>query len=108
VFADEAQEILALALIFVVHVAGGLTLVWGMLGGDARPRRRRGGGGGGPGDAPPPTPPAPPPARSRLPLGSAAPSDVRLRDETPLRDAHPRPPRRPSRSPQPARTPQRR
>ena len=36
--AIEAQEILALTLIFVVHVAGGVMLVWGLLGGDARPR----------------------------------------------------------------------
>ena len=35
--ANEAEEILALALIFVVHVAGGLMLVWGMFGSDTRP-----------------------------------------------------------------------
>jgi hypothetical protein len=107
--AIEAQEILALTLIFVVHVAGGVMLVWGMFGGDTRPRppwRRR---DDGPDDPPPGRRPMPPSGHRRpLPLDSSRPSDVRLRDETPLRDAHPRPPRRPSRSPQPARSPQRR
>ncbi len=107
---NEAQEILALTLIFVVHVAGGVMLVWGMFGRETRPpwprwwRRDD-----GPSDPPPsPRPPSPHGARRSLPLPGAQPSDVRLRDETPLRDAHPRPPRRPSRSPQPVRSPQRR
>jgi hypothetical protein len=106
---NEAGEILAFALIFVVHLAGGLMLVWGMLDGDLRAgwrRRRRGddGPGGPSGD---PSPPSPPPTRTRLPLGDARPSRVRLRDETPLRDGYPRPTRRPL-SPLPARSPQRR
>jgi hypothetical protein len=107
--AIEAQEILALTLIFVVHVAGGVMLVWGMFGGDARPRppwRRRDDGPGDPSPGPRPTPPSQ--HRRPLPLPGSWPSDVRLRDHTPLRDAHPRPPRRPSRTPQPARSPQRR
>ena len=99
---NEASEILALSLIFVVHVAGGLLLVWGMLDGDARPLpwwRRR--GGGGPGDRPPaPMPPAPPVSRTPLPLPGADPSRVRLRDETPLRDGYERPARRPQRAPE--------
>ena len=99
---NEASEILALSLIFVVHVAGGLMLVWGMLDGDARPwpwwRRR---GGGGPGGPPPaPMPPAPPASRTPLPLPGADASRVRLRDETPLRDGYERPARRPQRSPE--------
>jgi len=105
---NEASEILALSLIFVVHVAGGAMLVWGMLRGDApgwRPRWWRGGGGSDdppPDDPPPPSPTAP---RRPLPLQDAVASRVRLRDETPLRDAHPRPARR---LPHPARAPQRR
>lgn len=109
---DEASEILALALIFVVHVAGGAMLVWAMVSGDAPAWRPRGwGGGGGPDDPPsddPPPSPGPSPRRLPLPLDDTEPSRVRLRDKTPLRDAHPRPPRRPSRSPQPARSAQRR
>jgi hypothetical protein len=97
---NEASEILALSLIFVVHVAGGLALVWGMLEGEARPgpwwRRRRGGGPGGPpGDPPPPAPAE----RAPLPLADADPSRVRLRDEAPLRDGYERPARRPQRAP---------
>ena len=98
---NEASEILALSLIFVVHVAGGLELVWGMLEGDARPAR---GGAGAAAKGPtarratrrrPPAPAAP--RRCRCPAPS--PSRVRLRDETPLRDAYERPARRPQRTP---------
>ena len=108
---NEASEIFALTLIFVVHVVGGLMLVWGMIGSgpqgwDPRWWRR----GDGPDDPPPdPGPPSSPPVtRSALPLPSSTPSRVRLRDGKPLRDAHPRPPRRPGRTPRPERSPQRR
>ena len=98
---NEASEILALSLIFVVHVAGGLALLWGMLEGDARPgpwwRRRRGEGPGGPPSGPPPAPA--PARRAPLPLPVADPSRVRLRDEAALRDGYDRPPRRPRRAP---------
>ncbi|MEA2193333.1 MAG: hypothetical protein QOI73_3454, partial [Solirubrobacteraceae bacterium] len=88
---NEAEEILAITLIFVVHVVGGLMLVWGMLEDDAwRPRWWPGGGGPVYPPADPQDPPSP--ERSPLPLHDALPSRVRLRDETPLRDAHPRPP----------------
>jgi hypothetical protein len=99
---NEAEEILALSLIFVVHVVGGLALVWGMLDSDARPRPWRRGGGGGGGPDGPPTPPQPPPprvSRAPLPLEVSRPSDVRLRDEMPLRDGYERPARRPQRTP---------
>jgi hypothetical protein len=107
---NEAEEILALSLIFVVHLAGGLLLVWGMFDADARARwhprwwRR----GDGPDDPPDDPRPAPSSRPVSLPLADAEPSRVRLRDETPLRDAHPRPARRPPRSPRPVRSPQRR
>jgi hypothetical protein len=108
----EAEEILALSLIFVVHVAGGLMLVWGMLDASARPapwrRWRRDDGGGDPPREPPPLSPpsAGKPVPRPLPLAGSAPSGARLRDATPLRDAYPRPARRPSRSP--SRSPSRR
>jgi hypothetical protein len=106
---NEAEEILALTLIFVVHVVGGVMLVWGMLDGDARARwrprwwRR----GDGPDDPPDDPRPARPSGPLPLPLADTRPSRVRLRDETQLRDAHPRPPRRPQHVPEPARSPQR-
>ena len=101
-------QIAALAITFVVHVAGAICLVWALLG-------ERGFGGlrdwwndGGGGEPPPPEPPAPDPRPSgpglALPLPHAAPSDVRLREPGRLGDAHPRPARRPH---QPARTPER-
>jgi len=105
---NEAEEFLALALIFVVHVVGGLMLVWGMIGGDARPdgRRRPWRRDDGP-DAPPDDPPPSPPV-SRLPLPGAAASRARLRDEVPLREAYPPVPRRRQHEPAPERAPQRR
>jgi hypothetical protein len=107
---NEAEEIVALTLIFVVHVVGGLMLVWGMLDADARAgwRRRWWRRGDGPGDPPDDPRPAPPTGSPPLPLADAQPSRVRLRDETPLRAAHPPPARRPQRSPRPVRSPQRR
>jgi hypothetical protein len=94
----------------VVHVVGGLMLVWGMLDSGSRPGwdPRRWDRDDGPDDEPPAPRPTPPPARSPLPLPGALPSSVRLRDERRLGDAHPRPPRRPQREPQPERAPDRR
>jgi len=109
--ANEASEILAMALIFVVHVVGGLVLVWGMLDPDARPDwrppwwRRDDDGPGGEPSEPRPTPPV---VRAPLPLPSSDASPVRLRDERRLRDARPRPARRPQRTPRPERSPARR
>jgi hypothetical protein len=106
---NEASEILALSLIFVVHVAGGLMLVWGMLDGESRPGppwRRWRGGGGRDDPAPQPSPPSSPRARAPLPLASTDASRARLRDETPLRKAYPPAPRRPH--PDPDRSPSRR
>ena len=99
--ANEASEILALSLIFVVHVAGGLARVWGMLERESRPRPWRRRGGGGPDDPPSDPPPQSPPPVSRapLPLPGSRPSDVRLRDAKPLRDGYERPARRPQRAP---------
>ena len=111
---NEASEILALTLIFVVHVVGGLMLVIGMLDPGTRPRwqpRNWWPRDDGPDDDPPaPGPSAPPAARAQrpLPMPGAVASDVRLRDERRLRDARPRPPRRPDRAPRPERSPQRR
>jgi len=106
---NAASEILALTLIFVVHVVGGLMLVWGMLDSGSGPGRRWWRRGNGPDDPPPAPPsPSPPSVRFPLPLPGAEPSRVRLRDETPLREARPLPPRRPGRELRPERSPQRR
>lgn len=108
---NEAEEVLALALIFVVHVAGGIMLLLGLLDAGTRPgwwprRWHRGDDGpDGPSDGSRPTPPR---SARPLPLPGAAPSRVRLRDEMPLRDAYPPAPRRSPREPAPERVPQRR
>lgn len=95
----QVEEIVALALVFVVHVVGGVLLVWALL--DAEQRagwRRRFGGGGG--DDPPPGPPPPADggggARAPLPLPDGEPSRVRLREPVRAADGYPRPARRPA------------
>jgi hypothetical protein len=108
----ELQEILALTLVFVVHLIGGLALVWALLEDDTRAGWRRRWGFGGGGDDPPPDPPPTPPSPAAprrsplpLPLADAVASGVRLRGPGRLADAHPPLPRRPEHVPQPARTP---
>jgi hypothetical protein len=101
----QIEEVVALALVFVVHVIGGLALVWALLDDDTRAGWRRRWGRGD--DDPRPIAPAPRPsparARPQLPLEAADPSPVRLRGPRRLADAHPAPPRRPEHAPQPAR-----
>jgi hypothetical protein len=104
---SEPAQIAALAITFVVHVAGAACLVWALLG-------DRGFGGlrdwwnDDGGEPPPPEPRSPDPRPSGpglpLPLANAGPSDVRLRDHGRLGDAHPRPARRPH---EPVRSPER-
>lgn len=108
--AGQAEEIIALALVFVVHVIGGLMLVWALLDTDQRTawRRRWFGGGGDDDERGPPGDPQPPPdggsgARAPLPLPSGSPSRVRLREPVRVADAHPRPARRPGHPPAPER-----
>lgn len=106
----EYQEIVALALVFVVHVVGGVLLVWALLDDETRAGWRRHWGWGDGGDEQPPRPPAPRPSpQVRRPappeLAGADQSRVRLRGPGRLADAHPRAPRRPDHVPQPARTP---
>lgn len=104
----ELQEIVALALVFVVHVIGGLLLVWALIDDETRAgwwRRWRGGG-----EEPEPLPPAPPGepvARTGpiLPLPEADASSVRLRAPGRLADARPLPLRRPGHAPRPTRLP---
>ena len=110
--ATELQELIALTLVFVVHLVGGLLLVWALLDDEVRSGWRRrfgGGGGGGGGEDPPsgprPTPPAPTVLRPELPLADAVAAGVRLRGPGRLADAHAPLPRRPEHVPQPARTP---
>jgi len=107
--AGQVEEILALTIVFVVHVVGGLLLVWGVLGDEGRDswrrRWRRGDGGGAPPREPEPSAPA---ARPPWPLPDARPSRVRLREDGRVVDGRPRPARRPEHPPRPARTPSRR
>lgn len=99
---DHTEEIIAITLTFLVHVLGAVALVWAML--DERgwsalkdwwprddppppdddPRDDDDGPGGRPVD---------------LPLPSAAPSPVRLREPGRIGDAKPRPGRRPEHEP---------
>lgn len=92
----------ALALVFVVHVVGGLMLVWALLDADQRSGWRRRWNPPG-GDEDPPAPPSPP--SGSLPLPVAAASRVRLREAGQLADGYPRPARRPAHEPQPQRAP---
>jgi hypothetical protein len=104
----QAEEIIALALVFVVHVVGGGMLVWALLDADQRsrwrnlPRPPRGGDDG---------PPAPPSGDSDgdggahvpvLPLPGGGPSRVRLREPARVADRYERPPRRPAHPAEPA------
>jgi hypothetical protein len=110
----EAEEIIALALVFVVHVAGGVMLVWALIDTEQRAAWRRRWGWGGHGDDPPAEPPSGggggthAPAPSPLPLPSGAPSRVRLREPVRAGDAYGRPGRRPAHPERPARVPERR
>ena len=107
----QAEEMIALALVFVVHVVGGLMLVWALLDADQRAGwRRRWGGGGGEDPPAPPSPPSGSPRRAQAPptphpLRVAAASRVRLREPGQVADGYPRPARRPAHEPQPQRAP---
>jgi hypothetical protein len=112
--AGQVEEILALTIVFVVHVVGGLLLVWGVLGDEGRGScrgwwRRRGDDGGGPPREPQPSPPG---ERLPWPLQDAAASRVRLRERGRVGDGYRPPARRPEHpappSPWPAPAPPRR
>ncbi|HEX4365031.1 MAG TPA: hypothetical protein VHZ75_10820 [Solirubrobacteraceae bacterium] len=110
---DEIEEIVALALVFGVHLIGAGMLVWALLEPDQRIgwRRRWGWGRGGGDDGPvrpssdggPAARVAEPPAS--LPLAATQPSHVRLREPVRAADGYPRPARRPLHEPQPQRAP---
>lgn len=106
----QAEEIIALAIVFIVHVVGGVLLVWALIDADQRAGWRRRFGFGGGDDGGPPRGPQPPDddgggARAPLPLADGAPSRVRLREPARAADGYPRPSRRPAHPPQPGRTP---
>ena len=117
--AGEAEEMVALALVFVVHLVGGLMLVWALLDAEQRSGWRRRWNPPGenpprpPGDEDPPAPPSPPSgsphraesARPPLPLPVAAAGRVRLREPGQVADGYPRPARRPAHEPHPQRAP---
>lgn len=102
----QAEEIIALGLVFVVHVIGGLMLIWALVDAEQRAGWRRRWGWGGDDD-----PPAEPPSGgggggarepAPLPLPGGDPSRVRLREPARVGDAYERPARRPAHPPQPA------
>ena len=98
----QAEEIIALTLVFVVHVIGGALLVWALLDAEQRAGWRRRWGRGGD------DPPAPQPGgggggtRASLPLTDSTPSRVRLREPVRAADRYRRPARRPAHPAQPA------
>lgn len=106
--AGQVEEILALALVFAVHVVGGLMLVWALLDDEQRAGWRRRWGGGGP-----PAPPSEPDggggggahAPRPLPLPGGGPSRVRLREPVRAAEGYPRPARRPAHPRHPEREP---
>ena len=110
----QAEEIIALTLVFVVHVIGGVMLVWALLDGEQRSGWRRRWGRGG-GDPPAPQPGGGGGSRASLPLTDSGPSRVRLREPVRAADRYPRPARRPAHpahpappAPRPAAAPERR
>jgi len=106
VLAGELEEVLALTLVFVVHVVGGLLLVWGVLGDEGRGSWRRWWRRGDDGGAPPPEPPpSPPGARQPWPLPDASPSRVRLREDGRAGEGYAAPARRPEHPPRPTPAP---
>src|SRR5215213_1665470 len=98
----EAEEIIALALVFVVHVAGGVMLVWALIDSEQRAGWRRRWGWGRDDDPPAEPPPggggggAKAPAPAPLPLPGSSPSRARLREPARVGDAYERPARRPA------------
>ena len=107
--AGQTEEIIALALVFVVHVVGLVMLVWALVDAPQRSAWRRRRGWGGDDDPPAPQPPdGGGGARAPLPLPGGTPSRVRLREPVRAAERYPRPARRPEHQPQPAPSPERR
>jgi len=107
--AGQVEEILALTIVFVVHVVGGLLLVWGVLGDEGRASwRRRWGRGDDGGDRPPEPQHSPSGSAPPWPLPEGRPSRVRLREDGRVADGYPPPARRPEHPPRPATAPSRR
>ncbi len=106
----QVEEIIALTVVFVVHLVGGGLLVWALLDGEQRNGWRRRWGRGGEPD-PPPAPEPPPRGssleRPPLPLTDSGPGRVRLREPLRAADRYRRPARRPEHEPQPQRAPAR-
>lgn len=99
--AGQAEEIIALALVFAVHVVGGVMLVWALLDAEQRSgwrRRWRRGGDDESTDAPLPGGGG---DRAPLPLAGSEPSRVRLREPVRAAERYPRPGRRPAHPPRP-------
>jgi hypothetical protein len=106
---SSAAQIAALAITFVVHVAGALCLIWALLGdrgfGGLRDWWNDGGDGPPPPEPRDPEPPRPSGTGLALPLSDALQSDVRLREPGRIADGYPKPGRR--REHEPERRPER-
>lgn len=110
----QADESIAMALVFAVHVVGAVLLVWALLDAEQRDRWRHGGGfGGGDDDGGPPKnlPPSGGPdrrdERRPLPLADSAQSRVRLREPVRLAGGYRRVTRRPAHGTESAPAPRR-
>ncbi|MDX6690442.1 MAG: hypothetical protein QOG15_1899 [Solirubrobacteraceae bacterium] len=102
----QIEEILALGIVFVVHIIGGIMLVWGILGDEGAGPWWRWWRRGDDGDDPPRDPDPPGGGERALPVADAASSRVRLREDARIADGYPRTPRRPE-HPVPAPAPSR-
>lgn len=101
---DHGPELIAITLTFLVHVAGAAALIWAMLDDDRGWRALkdwwpRDDDGPPRDDDPVEDPDGPRGLPGDLPLPSAAPSSVRLREPGRIGDQKPRPARRPEHDP---------
>jgi hypothetical protein len=98
------KEVIAIAITVLVHVLGLVVLIWALLLDEEERPDWRGWWPGGEDDRP--LTPSPAPRGGDLPLGTALPSAVRLREPARLGEGYARPGRRPAHAPGPERVPQ--
>jgi hypothetical protein len=90
-----SAQFIAIGLTLLVHVLGAVFLVWAMIGPDDDVHGLRDWWPRDDDGREPPPPPEPDAGPGGLPLPTAGPSPVRLREPGRLADAHPAPTRRP-------------
>jgi hypothetical protein len=100
-----SAQLIAIGLTLLVHVVGAVFLIWAMIGPDDDVRRLRDWWPRDDDGSEPPRPPEPDAGPGGLPLPTAGPSPMRLREPGRLADGHPAPPRRPEHPRRPAREP---